>query len=256
MDKFGRHPSLRSGRGKQTPEGEPCAMSAGMSTPERASRRPKALPLASLFVLLSAGLSFACDRVDAAALPEWSPADHTNQGAPSSNQVDTSKPRPGMPDLAKEGITDVVLATWKQSCTPCHGTIGRGDGPQARGLNPPDFTNPVWQKNAIDSEIVHTLQKGRGQMPAFAHLPGDTVQGLIHLIRRLNSDRSAAASATAAAPATPAPEKTAAPATPAPAPAPAPTPPPASAAPKPAAPKPAAPAPQAPPAAPTAPVAP
>lgn len=205
-------------------------MSAGMSTPlrpslhEKAVLREKAIPVAALFLLLSAGLSAGCDRVDATALPEWSPADHTNQGSPTPNQVDTSKPRPGMPDLAKEGITDVVLATWKQSCTPCHGTIGRGDGPQARGLNPPDFTNPNWQKNAIDSEIVHTLQKGRGQMPAFAHLPSDTVTGLIHLIRRLNSDRSAAGSpaaeakAATPAPAAPAPAATA-PAATAPAPA-------------------------------------
>ncbi len=191
-------------------------MPAGMSTPERTSRPRKAIHLATLFVLLSAGLSAGCDRVDAAALPEWSPADHTNQGNPTPNQVDTSKPRPGMPDLAKEGITDVVLATWKQSCTPCHGTIGRGDGPQARGLNPPDFTNPQWQKNAIDSEIAYALKKGRGQMPAFAHLPDDTVQGLIHLIRRLNSDRSAAGPAPTSSSATapsqpPAPSPTAAP---------------------------------------------
>lgn len=180
-------------------------MSAGMSFPERQPHPRRTFPLVSLFVLLSALLSGACDRVDSANLPEWSPADHTNQGAPAANQVDTSKPRPGMPDLAKEGITDVVLATWKQSCTPCHGTIGRGDGVQARGLNPPDFTNPTWQKNAIDSEIVHTLKKGRGQMPAFAHLPDDTVNGLIHLIRRLNSDRESARPAASGGASAPAP---------------------------------------------------
>lgn len=166
-------------------------MSAGMSTPTPPARLLKrALPLVTLLGALFLG---ACDRVDAESLPEWSAADHTNQGQPSKNQVDTKKARPGMPDLEKEGITDVVLATWKQNCIACHGTIGRGDGPQARTFRPPDFTNPVWQKNAMAPEMTNTIKKGKGKMPPFAHLPDETVAGLIQLIRRLNSDRSAAA---------------------------------------------------------------
>jgi len=125
-------------------------------------------------------------------MEEWTPADHKNSNKPAPGQVDVKK-RAGMPNLEKHGITDVVLATWKQNCVTCHGTIGRGDGPQGRALRPPNLTDPKWQKVAIDSEIAFTIKKGRGRMPAFQHLPDETVVGLIRLIRMLNSDRSAAA---------------------------------------------------------------
>jgi mono/diheme cytochrome c family protein len=103
--------------------------------------------------------------------------------------VDTAERKANMPDLTKQGIDDVVLAAWKQNCIPCHGVIGRGDGPQGRSLRPPDFTNPRWHRTAIDSEMAYAIQKGRGNMPAFAHLPEPTVQGLVKLVRMLNPDR-------------------------------------------------------------------
>ncbi len=95
-----------------------------------------------------------------------------------------------MPALEKHGIDDVILATWKQNCTPCHGLIGRGDGPRGRNLRPPDLTDPTWQERAIDSEIASTIKRGRGKMPAFGHLPDKTIQGLVRLVRMLNRKRS------------------------------------------------------------------
>lgn len=97
-----------------------------------------------------------------------------------------------MPDLQKHGVDDVVLATWKQNCTRCHGIIGRGDGPEGRLVGPPDLTQAAWQKRAIDSEVAYAIKKGRGKMPAFPHLPENTIQGLVRLVRMLGSGQAGA----------------------------------------------------------------
>jgi len=135
-----------------------------------------------LISLLTFAAALACQE-KGKDLPTWTPGDHDNAAKPAAGQVDTKAPRPGMPNLEKHGINDVILATWKQSCMPCHGRIGQGDGPQAVALHPPDFTDPRFQKVAIDSEMEHTIRRGRGPMPAFAHFPDDTVKGLVQLVR-------------------------------------------------------------------------
>ena len=172
------------------------------------------LLLLALVLLATTG----CDKKNPGDLPEWSPADHDNQTNPQPGQVDTSKPKAGMPSLQEHGITDVVLATWKQNCVPCHGLIGRGDGPQGAALRPTDLTNPQWQRVAIDSEILHTIKNGRGRMPAFSSIPDETAQGLVRLVRMLNANPEPApeaqagdAPAGAAAPSTAAPAPSASP---------------------------------------------
>lgn len=136
---------------------------------------------------LVASLTWACDR-GSEDVREWSPRDHDHTTSPSQGQVDAAQPASAVQQ--EHGISDVVLATWKQNCVTCHGVIGRGDGPQGRMLRPPDFTHPVWQKNARDDHMRRTIVKGRGAMPAFGHLPEETVDGLLRLIRLLNRDRS------------------------------------------------------------------
>lgn len=131
-----------------------------------------------------------CESDRASELPVWSPEDHDNQANPAPGQVDTTAERPGMPDLSEHGINDVILATWKQNCTPCHGLIGRGDGPKGPMLHPPDLTNPAWHKQTTDAQILATIKGGRGQMPAFGYLPDATVHGLMSLVRMLNPERS------------------------------------------------------------------
>lgn len=141
--------------------------------------------------------AMACKGKDPEQFPEWSPEDHDNQEQPNAGQVDTEKPRPGMPNMERLGINDVVLATWKQNCVPCHGVIGRGDGPQGMAMRPRDLTDPTWQRVAIDSEIAHTIRKGRGRMPGFPNIPEETVTGLIRLVRMLNAEPRTAATADA-----------------------------------------------------------
>jgi mono/diheme cytochrome c family protein len=163
--------------------------------PRRGGPISVALVRQILVPMVAIPLVLGCSR-DQDEVREWSPGDHDHTGSPSPGQVDTSQ-APASP-LAQHGVSDVALATWKQNCVPCHGVIGRGDGPQGRMLRPPDFTHPVWQKNALDDHLRRTIMKGRGAMPPFGHLPEDTVDGLIQLIRLLNRERAQAPANTAA----------------------------------------------------------
>jgi len=172
--------------------------------------------LRPLLLLALASSSLGCDRTPE-ELPEWTPADHDNQGTPSPGQVDTAAPRPpGMPSLAAHGVDDVVMATWRQRCVMCHGRIGRGDGPQGPQVGASDLTRPEWQAATSDEAIAKVILEGRGKMPAHAELPETTVAGLVRLIRLLGPGPgpagSAEASAEPAASAAPSPSASSAPA--------------------------------------------
>jgi mono/diheme cytochrome c family protein len=160
----------------------------------------RGLRSAAALLLVLLGLMGGCREPDASELPVWSPTDHDNQSTPGAAQVEPSAPRPEMAALAEHGVSDVILATWRQKCARCHGIIGRGDGPEAAAYRPRDLTDPTWQRVALDSEITHTIQKGRGRMPAFKELPAETVEGLVRLVRLLDRARQAPESEPGAAP--------------------------------------------------------
>ena len=90
------------------------------------------------------------------------------------------------------GITDVTIAAWKQRCVQCHGSVGRGDGPQGAMLRASDLTRPDWQASVTDEQIESTIKSGRGAMPAF-DLPDSTLKGLVRVIRLLDASRMARA---------------------------------------------------------------
>lgn len=152
-----------------------------------APARPRS-PHRLAFFLVATLLLASCSEKDVSGLPEWSPADHTNQGSPNPGQIDTTQKRAGMEKLEAKGVTDVVLAAWRTNCVRCHGNAGQGDGPEGRMLRPPDMSDPVWQRTRIESEMKHAIQNGRGRMPAFAALPEKTVDGLVQLVRMLSRD--------------------------------------------------------------------
>lgn len=116
----------------------------------------------------------------------WRPSDHDQpeltQAQSQNADAGASAATPQMPP----GITQVVLVTWKQNCTPCHGMFGKGDGPQGPMVGARDLTDPKWQSSTTDAQIAHAIQKGLGRMPHF-DFPSSTVKGLIKLVRMMNA---------------------------------------------------------------------
>jgi mono/diheme cytochrome c family protein len=94
-------------------------------------------------------------------------------------------------------ITDSLLATgqhtYKLNCVPCHGPLGKGDGPSAAGLNPKprDHSNKEYMARLTDDMIAETVKMGgviRGypNMPSSPHIKGEEMAALIAFVRRLS----------------------------------------------------------------------
>ena len=103
---------------------------------------------------------------------------------------------------AVPGLEDVTIVAWGQNCTPCHGELGRGDGPRGPMLKATNLSDPKWQGSVTDQQIAATIKLGKGAMPAFK-LPDVTIANLVKLVRMMNIARlqahaDAAASAAAA----------------------------------------------------------
>jgi cytochrome c oxidase cbb3-type subunit 3 len=164
--------------------------------------------------LMLAASSVACNETPA-DLRLWRPTDHDHTVNPNADQVqvtDAGSAEPG------HGLDDVTVVAWQQNCTTCHGTLGRGDGPQGPMLHAADLSRPDWQAATTDDAIAATIRQGRGKMPAFP-LPEATIGRLVQLIRMLDANRmqhamndAAAAQASAsAAPSAAAPPRPSAP---------------------------------------------
>ena len=71
---------------------------------------------------------------------------------------------------------------WRKNCATCHGSAGRGDGPQGAMVRAPDLSRPDWQEKVSDDEIATTIRNGKNKMPKF-DLPDQVVAGLVQRIR-------------------------------------------------------------------------
>ncbi len=128
-------------------------------------------------------LAVACSQTPADTR-EWRATDHDHTDNPNVAQTDmTDGGQTGV-----MGIDEVALAAWRANCVPCHGVIGRGDGPKGIPVKARNLTDPVWQESASDEQIAASITQGKGQMPKF-QLPPATVQQLVKLVRLLNAKR-------------------------------------------------------------------
>jgi mono/diheme cytochrome c family protein len=58
-------------------------------------------------------------------------------------------------------------AVYEARCTRCHGADGAGRTRMAEVVEPPDMTDPAWQRQLSDARMIASVANGRGQMPAF-----------------------------------------------------------------------------------------
>jgi cbb3-type cytochrome c oxidase subunit III len=56
---------------------------------------------------------------------------------------------------------------YASNCGRCHGADGQGHTRMAETVEPPDISDPGWQRGRSDSRMIASVANGRGQMPAF-----------------------------------------------------------------------------------------
>lgn len=83
--------------------------------------------------------------------------------------------------------------TYKATCAPCHGDLGKGDGPASKIFKPPpqDHTNPTYMDTLTDEDMTKTIQmggalKGKPSMPSNPQIRGEDMEALLAFVRSLS----------------------------------------------------------------------
>jgi len=58
-------------------------------------------------------------------------------------------------------------AVYTANCRRCHGDDGQGHTRMAEIVEPPDMSDPAWQRQRSSGRMIASVANGRGQMPAF-----------------------------------------------------------------------------------------
>lgn len=136
-------------------------------------RLPSRAAVAALLALAAVS-STACRRAPS-DLREWRATDHDSGPL---------EPVPSEPAPANDDPLAAARALWSVQCALCHGTQGRGDGPQAAMTRPADLTAPELQSSRSDADLATAITNGRGRMPSFGgSVRPEGVQQLVRLIR-------------------------------------------------------------------------
>lgn len=136
------------------------------------------------FIPLAALLS-ACSK-SPSDIREWRPSDHDHTDNPNAAQADlTDGGR-----TSGTGFDEVALMAWRTNCVPCHGLVGRGDGPKGPAVKARNLADPEWQASVSDAQIAESIRNGKGQMPKL-NLPESTVTQLVKVVRLLNPAQAA-----------------------------------------------------------------
>ena len=135
-------------------------------------------PAPALLLTAAVGLLVACNKEPKAdTLPVWTPADHDQSDTTGGGAVAP----PSSPPPARSPA-ELGLALWEKQCALCHGQTGRGDGPMASAVRPPNMTAAGWQKGKTDAQLMESIRNGKGAMPAFK-LPDDVMKAAIAVVR-------------------------------------------------------------------------
>jgi hypothetical protein len=138
----------------------------------------------SIFLTLSSVLfAAACNRTPS-DLREWKADDHDRSDEQQKGRAaPPSRARTSASAAASADPTvTLVEVTWKAQCTPCHGPLGRGDGPQAPMVHAPDLTLAEWQGKTTDQQMAQIISTGKNRMPKF-DFPPEVLNGLVARIR-------------------------------------------------------------------------
>jgi cbb3-type cytochrome c oxidase subunit III len=71
------------------------------------------------------------------------------------------------PQKGKAAQVERGRAVYSANCGRCHGADGQGHTRMAEMVEPPDLSDPAWQRARGDSRMIASVANGRGGMPAF-----------------------------------------------------------------------------------------
>jgi mono/diheme cytochrome c family protein len=98
----------------------------------------------------------------------------------------------GKARVSKEALTK-GQGLYKNTCAPCHGEGGKGDGPAGKIFKPPpqDHTNAAYMDTISDEEMVKTINyggalKGKPSMPSNPQIRGEDMTALVAYVRSLS----------------------------------------------------------------------
>ena len=75
---------------------------------------------------------------------------------------------------------------FKQGCAKCHGSDGAGKTTYGQIVGATDLTDPEWQRQVDDKELINSITYGLGQMPAFdMKLTNEQILSLASYVRSL-----------------------------------------------------------------------
>ena len=87
------------------------------------------------------------------------------------------------PVLAQEPAGKDLRLFYQENCSRCHGPDGSAVSAEGKKLRGQDLTDPDWQRDTQDDEMVKTILKGKFfglAMPGFkGALTGDEVQRMV-----------------------------------------------------------------------------
>lgn len=143
-------------------------------------RRGSGLVLAISFGLGSLSLGgVGCDEADP-TLKQWTVEDHKHRTERRTRREKDRKRNHSRPQKSNQ----LASVTWETQCASCHGSKGKGDGPEARVTKPKDLTSRQWQASVTNEQLAQSIVRGKGQMPAY-NLPVSTVVSLVDYIRAM-----------------------------------------------------------------------
>jgi mono/diheme cytochrome c family protein len=80
---------------------------------------------------------------------------------------------------------------YKSRCARCHGNDGRGRTPKGRQLRARDFTDPDFQRQKSDAELLDAIINGTDHdMPAFGTILSEAqIRSMLAEVRRFGATR-------------------------------------------------------------------
>ena len=72
-----------------------------------------------------------------------------------------------VPGQGRAAQSERGRAVYSANCVRCHGADGAGRTRMAEMVEPPDMSDPAWQRGRSTSRMIASVANGLGQMPAF-----------------------------------------------------------------------------------------